>query len=174
MSYISIFSRQLRFTCFCQIVNFSSILFAFPVSMSSLQQPSCLNIYYERFYFILVWRVLEFLKLENCFCLPTSNRFAIQNNELMQFCLNFHKTLIRLGSFSGIKKTVEGRKGKFIFFLSLLLSVHINFENKLKYHTSPFIAIFYLFCSIPLIIFFNLQFHWLFSLICYYRFNQYV
>ena len=79
-----------------------------------------------------------------------------------------------LGSSSGIKKTVEGRKGKFIFFLSLLLSVHINFENKLKYHTSLFIATFYLFCSNALIIFSNLQFQWIFSLICYHNFTEYV
>ena len=82
----------------------------------------CLNIYYKIFYLILVWRGLKSIKLEKCFFfLPTSNKFAIQNNPLMQLPLTFHKPnwksenfrnfLSRLGIFSVIKKTMEGERG---------------------------------------------------------------
>ena len=101
------------------------------------------------------------------FFLPSSNKFAIQNNPLMQLLLIFHKTnwksksnwkfqsLSRPRSFSAIKKTVEEGRGKFILLLSLFLTVHINFQYKLKYHTSLFIVTFYLFSSIALLIFFS-------------------
>ena len=80
----------------------------------------CLNIYYKIFYLILVWRGLKSIKLEKCFFfLPSSNKFAIQNNPLMQLLLIFHKTnwksenfrLSRPRSFSAIKKTVEEGRG---------------------------------------------------------------
>ena len=34
-------------------------------------------------------------KIHNFFFPPTSNKFAVQNNRLMQLCLIFHKTLIK-------------------------------------------------------------------------------
>ena len=68
------------------------------------------------------------------------------------------KCLSRLVSFSATKKTVEGKRGKFVLLLSLFLSVHINFQYKLKYHIIPFIITFYLFYFFALLIFSHLQF----------------
>ena len=52
-------ASNLPFTCFCKIANFSCIfplLFrCLQVLMSFLWEHFCLNIYYEIFYFILVW-----------------------------------------------------------------------------------------------------------------------
>ena len=62
--------------------------------------------------------------------------------------------------------------GKFILLLSLFLSVHINFQCKLKYHTSSFIVTFYLFSSVALLIFSHLQFHCFFPIIFYYKCNM--
>ena len=44
------------------------------------------------------------------------------------------ESLSRLGSFSAIKKTVEGGRGvSSLLFLSLFLTIHINFQYKLTY-----------------------------------------
>ena len=56
--------------------------------------------------------------------------------------------------------------------LSLFLSVHINLQCKLKYHTSSFIVTFYLFSSVALLIFSHLQFHCFFPIIFYYKCNM--
>ena len=69
---------------------------------------------------------------------------------------------------------MEEGGGKFILFLSLFLTVHINFQYKLKYHACLFIVTFYLFSSIALFNFSHLQFHCFFSLIFDYKFNEYV
>ena len=47
------------------------------------------------FYFLLVWREIKSKKFKKYFLLPTFNKFAIQNNPLMQLHLIFHKTLIK-------------------------------------------------------------------------------
>ena len=93
----------------------------------------------------------------------------------MKLRLIFHKTLIKrnwktghfkliylaLAIFQQLRKLyleLKGRGGKFVLFLSLLLSVHINFQYKLNSHRSLFIETFYLFFSIALLIFSYLQF----------------
>ena len=61
----------------------------------------------------------------------------------------------------------------FALFLSLYLSVHINFQYKLNSHTGLFIVTFVSFSSISLLIFSHLQLHCLLSLIFLYKFNKY-
>ena len=75
------------------------------------------------FYFILAWRGLKSTKLKKMFFFTSSNKFAIQNNPLLQLLLIFLKTvkkyklevckfqIHRLSSFSAIKKTVTGVEG---------------------------------------------------------------
>ena len=107
------------------------------------------------------------------FFLHTSNKFAMQYNPLMELRLIFHKTLLKrnwktghfkliyLAVFQQLRKLyleLKGRGGKFVLFLSLFLSVHINFQYKLNSHRSLFIETFYLFFSIALLIFSHLQF----------------
>ena len=98
------------------------------------------------FYFTLIW--LKYNKIKSFFP-PTFNKFAIQNNPVMQLRLVFHKTGNKnnikewklkshwLSSFSSIRKTetgVEVGVGKFVLFLWSFLSVHINFQYKLNSH----------------------------------------
>ena len=45
------------------------------------------------FYFILVWRELKSIKLKYIYFLPTSNKFVMQNNPIMQLRLIFYKTV---------------------------------------------------------------------------------
>ena len=112
-------------------------------------------------------------KIKRKISLPISSKFAIQNNPLMQlrnFSQSVNKNKLklwkfqskRLSSFLEIKKIVERGGGQVLLFLSLFLSVHINFKKKLNSHTSLFILTFYLFSSIVLLIFCHLQFHCLF------------
>ena len=106
----------------------------------------------------------------------TSNKFAVQNNPLMQLRLIFYKAVNkpklevlkfqshRLGSFQAIKKIetgVEEGGSKFVLFLSLFLSVHINFQYKLNSRKSLFIVIVNL-SSIAELIFRPLLFHCIF------------
>ena len=147
--HISAFSAvNLPFTCFCYIACF----LAFCEFWCHFLRTLCLNIYYEIFCFVLVWRGLKSIKLEKYFFLPTSNKFAIENNPLMQLLSIFHKktkwksenfSLSRLGSFSAIKKLWKEGEGKFILFVSLFLTIHINFQYKWKCHTSFFIVTFF-------------------------------
>ena len=89
-------------------------------------------------------------------------------NPLMQLSLIFYKTVDknelkiwtfqshRLSSFSAIKKTVTGVEeggGKFVLFLSLFLSVHVNFRYKFNSYISLLIITVNLFFSIALLIF---------------------
>ena len=115
-------------------------------------------------YFILVWRGFKSIKLKKCFFLPTFNKFLIQNNPLMQLLLIFHnanwksqnfKVLSDLVFFQQLRKLWKEGKVKFILFWSLFLTIHINFQYKLKYHTILFIVTFYLFSSIALLISFS-------------------
>ena len=115
-------------------------------------------------YFILVWRGFKSIKLKKCFFLPTFNKFLIQNNPLMQLLLIFHnanwksqnfKVLSDLVLFQQLRKLWKEGKVKFILFWSLFLTIHINFQYKLKYHTILFIVTFYLFSSIALLISFS-------------------
>ena len=151
--------------------------------MSFLSERFSLNTCYEIFYFILVWRRLKSIKLEKSFFfLPTSNKFAIQYNPLMQLILIFQKTnqnsdkfkvLVDLAVSQQLRKLWKEGGGKFILFWSLFFAVHINFQYKLKYHTSLFIVTFYLFSSISLLIFYHLPNHCFFSLIFDYKFNEF-
>ena len=113
-----------------------------------------------------------FIHKRKYFCLPTFNNFAMQNNPLMQLRLIFHKTLIKtnwkseklkvlvnLAVFQQLRKLWKGGGGKFILFLSLFLCLQINFQYKLKPHTTLFIVVFYLLSSLTLLIFSNLQFY---------------
>ena len=130
------------------------------------------------------WKGVKIHKIRKMFFfLPTSNKFAIQNNPLMQLLLIFHKTnwksenfkvLVDLTVFEQLRKLWKEGRGKFILFLSWILPVHINFQYKLKYHTSLFIATFFLFSSIPLLIFLWSAISLFFSLIFDYKFNEYV
>ena len=115
-------------------------------------------------YFILLWRGFKSIKLKKCFFLPTFNKFLIQNNPLMQLLLIFHnanwksqnfKVLSDLVLFQQLRKLWKEGKVKFILFWSLFLTIHINFQYKLKYHTILFIVTFYLFSSIALLISFS-------------------
>ena len=115
-------------------------------------------------YFILLWRGFKSIKLKKCFFLPTFNKFSIQNNPLMQLLLIFHnanwksqnfKVLSDLVLFQQLRKLWKEGKVKFILFWSLFLTIHINFQYKLKYHTILFIVTFYLFSSIALLISFS-------------------
>ena len=115
-------------------------------------------------YFILVWRGFKSIKLKKCFFLPTFNKFLIQNNPLMQLLLIFHnanwksqnfKVLSDLKLFQQLRELWKEGKVKFILFWSLFLTIHINFQYKLKYHTILFIVTFYLFSSIALLISFS-------------------
>lgn len=77
-----------------QIDNFSSILILLfrilLVSMPFLQEHFCFKSYYGDLLLHFVWRGLKFIKFENKnFILPTSKKFAIQNNLLMQFVFSF-------------------------------------------------------------------------------------
>ena len=130
----------------------------------------------------LLWNILlhfglmgvEIHKIRKMFFLPIYKNFAIQNNPLMQLFLIFHKTnwksenfkvLVDWEPFQHVRKLWKEGGEKFIFFLSLFLTAHINFQYKLKYCTSLFIVTFYWFPSIALLIFFfNLQFHCFFFL----------
>ena len=91
------------------------------------------------------------IKLEKKNFLPTSNKFAMQNDPLMQLSLIFHRIVNKttrnpedfriIGLVVSTKKTVtgvEGRGGKFVLFLLLFLSVHINFQYKLNSHKNFF------------------------------------
>ena len=115
-------------------------------------------------YFILLWRGFKSIKLKKCFFLSTFNKFLIQNNPLMQLLLIFHnanwksqnfKVLSDLVLFQQLRKLWKEGKVKFILFWSLFLTIHINFQYKLKYHTILFIVTFYLFSSIALLISFS-------------------
>ena len=115
-------------------------------------------------YFILVWRGFKSIKLKKCFFLPTFNKFLMQNNPLMQLLLIFHnanwnsqnfKVLSDLKLFQQLRELWKEGKVKFILFWSLFLTIHINFQYKLKYHTILFIVTFYLFSSIALLISFS-------------------
>ena len=114
------------------------------------------------FYFFLVSWGVKTHKTKSSFLLPTSNKFAIKINLVMQLCLIFHKRVnknkLKVGKFQGhgpssfstIKKTVtrvEGRRGNFVLFLSLFLSVQINFQYNLNSHKSLFIVSVNLFSS---------------------------
>ena len=82
---------------------------------------------------------LKSIKLEKCFFLPTSNKFAKKkNNPLMQLRLIFYKTLIKtnqksenlkvlvnLTVFQQLRKLWKEGGGKFNLFSSLFLSVHV-------------------------------------------------
>ena len=105
--------------------------------------------------------------------LHTSDKSAIQNIPFMcLLSLLFFTSLYkqtepenwklshRISSFSVIKKTVpgvKGKRGKFVLFLSLFLSVHINFQYIWNYHKILFIKIANSFSSIALLNFSNLQ-----------------
>ena len=121
------------------------------------------------------------------FFLSTSNKFAIQNNPLMQLHLIFHKTLIKtnwksehfkvlvdLAVFQQLRKLPKEGVGTFILLLSLFLSLHINFQYKLKYHTSLFIITFYFFFFCYFAHFFSSAISLFFPLIFYYEFNEYM
>ena len=91
----------------------------------------------------------------------------------MQVLLIFHKTnwesenfkvVVDLAVFQQLRKLWKEGGGEFILFLSLFLTVHTNFQYKLKYHTSLFIVTFYLFSSITLLIFFSSAISLVFSL----------
>ena len=76
------------------------------------------------------------------FFLPSSNKFAIQNNPLMQLLLIFHKTNWKSENFKvdlvvsqQLKKLWKEGGCKFTLFFLLFLTVHINFQYKLKYDT---------------------------------------
>ena len=88
----------------------------------------------------------------------------VNKNKLKAWKFQSH----RLSSFLAIKKAVtavEGGGGKFVLFLSLFLSVHINLQYELSSHTSLFIVTFSLFSYIALLIFSHLQFQ------CFFFFN---
>ena len=54
----------------------------------------CLNIYYENIVIYFGFAGVKIYKIKkNNFFLPTSNKFVIQNNPLMQVRLIFHKTV---------------------------------------------------------------------------------
>ena len=119
--------------------------------------------------------------------IPPPTNLTYKNNQLMQLHLIFHKRLIKTNWKSGnfkvlvdfpvfqqLRKLWREGGGKFILFLCLFLSVHINFQYKLKSHTSLFMVTFYLFSSIALLFFSHLQFHCAFSWIFYYKFNKHV
>ena len=86
---------------------------------------------------------LKYIKLKKCFSLPTSNKFAVKNNEIVELRLIFHKTINKnnlkvwkfqshkLNNFSANKKTVTSVKGGggMGLFLSLFLSVHNKYSN---------------------------------------------
>ena len=102
----------------------------------------------------------------------------------MKLFLIVHKTnwksenfevLVDLPVFEQLRKLWKERGGKFILFLSLFLTAHINFQYKLKYHASLFIVTFCLFSSIALLIFFSCAISLFFcSSIFDYKFNEYV
>ena len=141
--HISAFSAgNLAFTCFCLIAIFSSIfslLFGFlSVSMSFLWEHICLNVYYGNIFlnFGLVGIKMHKIKV---FFLPSSNKFAIQNNPPMQLRLIFYKRLIKtnwksenfkvidLVVFQQLKKFGSRGAGKFVLLL-LFLSIHVHFQ----------------------------------------------
>ena len=83
---------------------------------------------------------------------------AVNKNKLKVWKLENH----RLSSFFAIKKRKQDWKWrgiKLVLFLSLFLSVHINFQYKLNSYKSFFIVTLNLISSIALLIFSHLQFH---------------
>ena len=76
--------------------------------MLFLLEHFCLNIHYEN---ILLHFGLKGLKIhktkKNVFFLPTCNKFASQNNPLMQLHLIFHKTLMKTNGKSDKFKVVD-------------------------------------------------------------------
>ena len=74
--------------------------------MSFLQKYFYHNVYYGNTLFHIGLEGVKIIKIEkNFFLLPTSNKFAILNNSLMEVW-KFHSN--RLSSFLAIKKTVTG------------------------------------------------------------------
>ena len=65
------------------------------------------------------------------------------------------KALVDLAVFQQLRELWKNGGDKLILFFSLFLTVHINFRYELKYYTSLFIATFYLYSSISLLIFFS-------------------
>ena len=126
--------------------------------MSFLQEHFCLNIYYRNILLYFGFELVKNHKIKKIFFPRTSKKSAIQNNPLMQLHLIFHKRLMKtngksenskvLAVFQQLRKLWKGGGGKFISLLSLFLSVHIDFQYKLKSHGSLFIVTFYLFSSI--------------------------
>ena len=84
---------------------------------------------------------------------------------------DFFKALVDLAVFQQLRKLWKGGGPQFTLFLSLFLYAHINFQYKLKSHTSLFIVTFQLFSSIALLTYSHLHFS-CFSLILYDKFNM--
>ena len=115
------------------------------------------------FYFLLVWWGLKSMKLiEIHSFLPTSIKFVIQNNPLMQLHWTFQKAVNKINwkpkNFKFLGWAVfhqlrnwflewKRRGGMFNLFLSLVLSVHINllFSNDLLIFFSSPISLFFFF-----------------------------
>ena len=77
----------------------------------------------------------------------------MNNSRLKTWKFQIHK----LSSFSSIKEIVTRKKrtrSKLVLFLSLFLSVHMDFQNKLNYRISLFIVTVSFFYSIAILIFF--------------------
>ena len=63
--------------------------------MSFLYEEFCLNVDYGNILLNFALKEVKIRKIKNIFFLPTSNRFAIQNNPLKELHLILHKTLIK-------------------------------------------------------------------------------
>ena len=85
------------------------MLFSFlGVSVSFLQKHFCLNICYGNILLHFGLKAVKIHKVsKKCFLLPTSNRFAILNNPLMQLQIIFKKTLIKQSIEAAIQRCSE-------------------------------------------------------------------
>ena len=85
------------------------MLFSFlGVSVSFLQKHFCLNICYGNILLHFGLKAVKIHKVsKKCFFLPTSNRFAILNNPLMQLQIIFKNTLIKQSIEAAIQRCSE-------------------------------------------------------------------
>ena len=111
------------------------------------------------FYFILVWWGLKSIKLKkSLFFPPIFNKFAIQNNPLIQLYLMFHKTdwksenfkVIVLAAFQQLRKWLTGAEGerqyvRFVFIIIFVCTDKFIFFSCFTHFFSSAISLIFFF-----------------------------
>ena len=161
-SYINILCRKLNFHLFMLDCKYLVLFFLCFLAFCEFQRSFYENTFVLTFFTnILLHLPLEGVKIHKIIkrwvsFLPTSNKFAIQINSLVQLRLNFHQIVNKnklkvwkFSIFSEINKTVTGaEEGKFFLLFLLFLPVHINLQYELNCRNGYFVAGFNLFSTI--------------------------